>query len=132
MSNIPDEYASMDFGFSAVDKPPEENVVPTLDENDVNRAVLNGMEPIENRLDEILSLVQTLNQQKIINDSEELQQAVEQAQLSEHESVVALEKIIMPLLVNLLNTADKDYIYWPNRAPKVQETIDKVLSITRS
>jgi hypothetical protein len=37
----------------------------------------------------------------------------------------------MPLLVNLLKTADKEYIHWPNRATQVQSTIDKVLAITR-
>lgn len=135
MSNIPEEYSNFDFGFTAVDEPPKtttEPPPPTIDENDINRAVLNSMEPVENRLDEIISLVQALNQKKIIEEEHEVQTAVEQAKLSEHESVAALEEIIMPLLVNLIKTADKDYIYWPNRAAKVQETIDRVLAITRS
>jgi hypothetical protein len=39
--------------------------------------------------------------------------------------------LIMPLLVNLLKTADKEYIHWPNREAQVKSTIDKVLAITR-
>ena len=42
-----------------------------------------------------------------------------------------VEKLIMPLLVNLLKTADKDYIHWPNRKEKIQSQIDKLLAITR-
>ena len=42
-----------------------------------------------------------------------------------------LEKLIMPLLVNLMKNPDKEYIYWPNRKEKIQEQIDRVLSLTR-
>lgn len=49
----------------------------------------------------------------------------------EREKIKKLEAIIMPLLSNLLSTADKDYILWKNRGPVIQEMIDKVLAITR-
>mgnify|MGYP003385571897 FL=1 len=42
-----------------------------------------------------------------------------------------LEKIIVPLLSNLIKTADNDYIHWPNRATICQDYLDKVLAITR-
>jgi hypothetical protein len=42
-----------------------------------------------------------------------------------------LEQLIMPLLVNLMKNPDKEYIYWPNRREKLQDHIDKVLSLTR-
>jgi hypothetical protein len=42
-----------------------------------------------------------------------------------------LEQLIMPLLVNLMKNPEKEYIYWPNRTAKIQEQIDKVLSLTR-
>ena len=47
------------------------------------------------------------------------------------EKIQDLEQIIMPLLVNLLKTSDKEYIYWPKRKEIVQGQIDKVLTITR-
>ena len=52
-------------------------------------------------------------------------------ELEVKDKLVQVEKMIMPLLVNLLKNADKDYIHWPNRAPKIQEQIDKLLAVTR-
>jgi hypothetical protein len=45
--------------------------------------------------------------------------------------IKVLESIIVPLLNNLIKTAEKDYIYWPNRTAKCQEMLDKVLTTTR-
>ena len=42
-----------------------------------------------------------------------------------------LEQLIMPLLVNLMKNPEKEYIYWPNRTAKIQDQIDKVLTLTR-
>ena len=43
-----------------------------------------------------------------------------------------LEKLIMPLLVNLMKNPEKDYIHWPNRVPLIEKQIEKILAITRS
>ena len=43
-----------------------------------------------------------------------------------------VEKLILPLLVNLMKNPDKDYIHWPNRVPLIEKQIDKILAITRS
>ena len=43
-----------------------------------------------------------------------------------------LEKIVMPLLVNLMKNPDREYIKWPNRVPMIEKQIEKILSITRS
>ena len=42
-----------------------------------------------------------------------------------------VEKIIMPFLTNLLKTADKPYINWPNRKPILEAQIQKILTLTR-
>ena len=42
-----------------------------------------------------------------------------------------VEKLIMPFLTNLLKTADKPYINWPNRGPIIEKQIQKVLALTR-
>ena len=42
-----------------------------------------------------------------------------------------VEKIIMPFLTNLLKTADKPYINWPNRKPILESQIQKILNLTR-
>ena len=46
--------------------------------------------------------------------------------------LLEVEKLIMPLLVNLMKNPEKDYIHWPNRAPLIQKQIDKILAITRT
>ena len=42
-----------------------------------------------------------------------------------------VEKLIMPFLSNLLKTADKPYINWPNRKPILEAQIQKILTLTR-
>ena len=42
-----------------------------------------------------------------------------------------VEKIVLPFFTKLLQTADKEYIYWPNRKKLVEEQIQKILKMTR-
>lgn len=46
--------------------------------------------------------------------------------------LLEVEKLIMPLLVNLMKNPEKEYIHWPNRVPLIQKQADKILAITRS
>lgn len=46
--------------------------------------------------------------------------------------LASVEKLIMPLLVNLMKNPEKDYIHWPNRVPLIEKQIEKILAITRS
>tara|TARA_Y100000593_G_C4239858_1_gene301536 strand:+ start:237 stop:623 length:387 start_codon:yes stop_codon:yes gene_type:complete len=127
MSNIPEEYSSIDFGFSAIDEATfkanqaeAETTPPSIDENDLTRVILNALEPIENKIDSLMK-------RKNIDEEDEVKFAVGEV----NEKVMELEKLIMPILVNLLKTADKEYIHWPNRENQVQGMIDKVLAISR-
>lgn len=42
-----------------------------------------------------------------------------------------LEKLVLPFFTKLLATADKEYIYWPNRKQLVESQIQKILQLTR-
>jgi len=42
-----------------------------------------------------------------------------------------LEKMIIPFLLKLVKTSDKEYIYWPNRKPIIEKQIEKILGLTR-
>ena len=42
-----------------------------------------------------------------------------------------VEKIVLPFFTKLLQTADKEYIYWPNRKKLVEDQIQKILKLTR-
>ena len=132
MTTIPQEYLLMrtseDFGFSAVD---ETEVTQTVDTNTLETTVIReavstsneAVARVEQKLDVILQLY---------NDGR-LGIEMEREKLVEETSakLVELEKMIVPLLVNLMRNPEKEYIYWPNRKEKIQEQIDRVLALTR-
>ena len=132
MSTIPQEYLGIrtaeDFGFSAVDETEVKQSVneDTLETTVIREVVSTSNEAvtrIEAKMDQILSLY---NDGKLGLDAERKQMQDDvKSRLNE------LEKLIMPLLVNLMKNPDKEYIYWPNRKEKIQEQIDRVLSLTR-
>jgi len=62
---------------------------------------------------------------KVINETAETADAYK-AKLTE------VEKLILPFLTKLLKTADKEYIYWPNRKTAIEAQITKILKLTRS
>lgn len=62
---------------------------------------------------------------KAINETAETADAYK-AKLEE------VEKLILPFLTKLLKTADKEYIYWPNRKTAIEAQITKILKLTRS
>ena len=43
-----------------------------------------------------------------------------------------IEKLVLPLLSNLMKNPQKEYIHWPNRAEKLQSQIDRITAATRS
>lgn len=124
MSGIPQEYMDMDFGFSAVDEIPQQQ--PTYDPQPIQ-------EDVEGLKDNIIRIEQKLDSLmiKLSDYDDEFNLVREHTEEEVRSKLVQVEKLIMPLLVNLLKTSDKDYIHWPNRKDKVQSQIDKLLSITR-
>jgi hypothetical protein len=133
MSKIPSEYLAFrkedDFGFSAVD---ESTLTRITDPNTLEDTIVvkqtvvqssESLQRVEEKLDSMLSLY---NQGKLGLDAER------QNMISDvKKNLKELEQLIMPLLVNLMKNPEKEYIYWPNRTAKIQEQIDKVLSLTR-
>ena len=130
---IPAEYLAFrkedDFGFSAVD---ESTLTRLTDPNTLEDTIIvretveqssESLHRVEEKLDTMLALY---NQGKLGLDAERQNMTTEvKANLKE------LEQLIMPLLVNLMKNPEKEYIYWPNRTAKIQEQIDKVLTLTR-
>lgn len=116
---VPPEYASLDYGFSAVDESSIKRVESIVSESKIDSSA--DILRIEEKIDALTSLVFRLEERGDEN--------VTEAELKE--KIRKLEAIIVPLLHNLLKTADKEYILWPNRGPIVQKQLDMVLAITR-
>ena len=130
---IPQEYLAFrqqnDFGFSAID---ESEVNRTVDPNTLEETIIvretitqssESLQRVEDKLDQMLELY---------NDGKlglEADRATMEAEVKVN--LKTLEQLIMPLLVNLMKNPEKEYIYWPNRTAKIQEQIDKVLTLTR-
>lgn len=69
--------------------------------------------------------------QDVLDALNEKDQALTEKEQELQHKIKVLESIIVPLLNNLIKTADKAYIHWPNRKEKCQEMLDKVLKTTR-
>ena len=130
---IPQEYLAFrqqdDFGFSAIDESEVNRTVDpsTLEETIIVRETITqsseSLQRVEDKLDQMLSLY---NDGKLGLEADRVAMEAEvKANLK------TLEQLIMPLLVNLMKNPEKEYIYWPNRTAKIQEQIDKVLTLTR-
>lgn len=132
MSTIPQEYLMIrsqeDFGFSAVDEMEVKQVVDetTLETKVIKETVSASSESIARLEAKIDAMLDMYNQEKFGLDSKRVQ--LEEQVTSR---LTEVEKLIMPLLVNLMKNTDKEYIYWPNRKEKIQEQIDKILALTR-
>ena len=57
---------------------------------------------------------QTTNIQAIIDEVDERRGALDEEY---NEKIKVIEQLVMPLLYNLLQNPDKEYIYWPNSCP---------------
>lgn len=69
--------------------------------------------------------------QDVLQALDEKEQALTEKEKELANKIKTLEAIIIPLLNNLIKTADKAYIHWPNRKEKCQEMLDIVLTTTR-
>ena len=52
-------------------------------------------------------------------------------ELDYKDRLIECEKLILPLLQNLMKNEDKEYIYWPNRKAIIQSQIDRLQKITQ-
>lgn len=132
MKEIPKEYLSFrnedDFGFSVIGEDAFKN---TTDEEssetkfirEKTTASAEGIQRLEEKIGRLLTLY---DEGKLGLDAERMK-----LQKETTGKLKQLEELIMPLLVNLMKNPEKEYIYWPSRTEKIQEQIDKILSLTR-
>jgi len=102
MKDIPSEYLDYDFGFTGVSEEEYQGQIKQVEQS-ISVEAKQKIQEIEAEKD------------RVVSDLEG--------------KVADLERIIMPLLVNLLKTADKEYIYWPDRVDKIQAFKLKLMQI---
>ena len=99
-------FEEVDFGFTMADADSIEG-----NESD-GTASSESIQRLENKIDSLLSCADVESKYQDKFDE--------------------IEALIIPLLYNLKKNPSKEYIYWPDREEKLQEQIDKIISITRS
>jgi alkanesulfonate monooxygenase SsuD/methylene tetrahydromethanopterin reductase-like flavin-dependent oxidoreductase (luciferase family) len=120
-----------DFGFTAVDEeelglaatpptPPAPSVSP-----DAMAAIAAQIADLRNAV----SAIKPATSAQVVNEVEERANATREEC---KEKLQAVERLILPLLTNLMKNPEKSYIKWEGRAEKITAQIDKITAITRS
>jgi len=96
------------------------------------------LQRIEEKVDQVVSMEtnelaaaienQSGNIRAVIDEVEERKEALDNQY---KEKIAEVEKLVLPLLINLTRNADQEYLYWPDRSEKVKSQIDKILKVTR-
>jgi hypothetical protein len=133
-----------DFGFTAVDQ--EELKTKTGEDATVGKEVAEQLKAVAassagqansaqiEELDGKVDLLQKLISKTLseLDDHKENLQSIDtKKELDFKDRLIECEKLILPLLQNLMKNEDKEYIYWPNRKAIIQSQIDRLQKITR-
>ena len=129
---IPKEYldSEFDFGFSTSDddSTPVQSS-PTVTSQDISEPIVEKLNTLEAMLTDMAEIVGRLENASTPLDTDEYKALIEKDVKAK---LTSLEKLILPLLVNLMKNPEKDTIKWPGRAPIIEKQIEKILAITRS
>ena len=119
------DFENFDFGFSSVSE--EEVKVAKGKQEQVEQKVTETAQTtvnLEKKLDTLTNLIQSRN-------SEDLETKKAELYTKYQEQMKSVEKLTLPLLYNLLKSADEAYIHWPNRKEMLENQIRKILEVTR-
>ena len=116
--DIEDYDDNFDFGFSTVD----EDEVKEF-ESEVKSRVADETASVSAGLEDKIN--------KLLQAREGDTGRVEELEKKRKEDLLKVEKIIMPLLNNLMKNPDNEYIKWPNRKSVIEKQIKKIVAVTR-
>ena len=128
---IPKEYldSEFDFGFSTTeDETTPLTTTPQVTSQEISEPIIERIKDLEINLGKALIILQRIENAGTPLDTDEYKALIEK---DVRAKLVAVEKLILPLLVNLMKNPEKDTIKWPGRAPIIEKQIVKILSITR-
>ena len=116
--NFDDYDDDFDFGFNTVDE-----AEVTEYETEIKSRVADQGGIIPSNLEEKIDMLIELRQ------GDETQLDILK---KEHKNnLLKVEKMIMPLLYNLMKNPEDIYIKWPNRKEIIQKQINRIVAITR-
>tara|TARA_R110000744_G_scaffold87163_2_gene170306 strand:+ start:412 stop:792 length:381 start_codon:yes stop_codon:yes gene_type:complete len=120
--DISEEYLNgdFDFGFTAADED-ELNSLVQLDD----QTTPDEIKEMQEKLDLILQMNSTCDGATAVKEQYDVLLKVKMEEV---------EKVSLPLLLNLKKNKQKDYLYWPGgeREAKCDLQIQKLLNVTRN
>jgi predicted DNA-binding protein YlxM (UPF0122 family) len=129
------KYEEIDFGFTAVDEDELKSLssVETERVTQVAEATSAEIRSLDSKLTELIDMQRDVMSELISakQSYEEKASGVDITKEVVEDKLLRVEKMIMPLLENLLKNKEKEYIYWPNREPIIRGQMQKILEITR-
>jgi chromosome segregation ATPase len=95
-------------------------------------AVVEESTETKEKLDKIMEAIGDPEKRKA-EVERRLAEAIEGREAAVDEKLKDVEKLIIPLLINLIkpDSLEKKYIYWPNRKPIIERQIKRIMAITR-
>ena len=125
LSSIDDIDMNYDFGFTTVDEDEVQEFETSLQEK-VAKATQQETGALESKMDKLLKLREDDSSYQVLFEKRK-------AELEDiyKEQMRKVEKLILPLLHNLMKNPENEYIKWPNRTDIVQKQINKIVAITR-
>ncbi len=127
------KYDEIDFGFTAVDEEELVSIKSTNDEvskkiDTTNVEVKLVLEKMDVFLEKQNDVLRELLSTKLVYEDKSSNIDITREVIED--KLLKVERMIMPLLYNLMKNEDKDYIYWPNREVIIKKQIDEILLIT--
>ena len=125
LSSIDDIDMNYDFGFTTVDEDEVQEFETAVQEK-VAKATQQETGMLESKMDKLLQLREDDASYQILFEKRK-------AELENiyKDQMRKVERLILPLLHNLMKNPENEYIKWPNRTNIVQQQINKIVAITR-
>ena len=124
--NIDDYAESMDFGFNIVDEAEVEEFETQVKSRVADQGSSVDTSGLEDKIDTSIRLIDQLVELRKGDDSQ-----MDILKKTHKEDMLKVEKMIMPLLYNLMKNPQDIYIKWPNRKDIIQKQITKIVAVTR-
>lgn len=127
------KYDEIDFGFTAVDE--EELVSIKLTNDEVSKKIDTTNVEVKHVLEKMDVFLEKQNDvlRELLSTKQLYEDKSSSMDISKEvveDKLLQVERMIMPLLYNLMKNDDKDYIYWPNREVIIKKQIDDILLLT--
>ena len=125
LDSIDDIDMNYDFGFTTVDEDEVQEFETAVQEK-VAKATQQETGALESKMDKLLKLREDDSSYQLLFEKRKAElETIYKDQMRK------VERLILPLLHNLMKNPENEYIKWPGRTEIVQKQINKIVAITR-